>query len=443
VVLARERRLLRVAWFALPLGALVVFDPAAIALVVPTTVGVLALGVLCTKLRDPEGTPEQATRLVAWTMGALFGHLIFGLIVTNTPRAVYYLGGDAGTYHTYATWITEFGTKSLTHGLQQGKEGFYYTLVALYKVFGPHKAAGLALNATLSAAMVPLLADVARRLFGSAAAREVPPMVVLFPTVFLFTSQLLKEAPILFLLVGATDAAVRMADRITLVNLAVFTGAVALLLTFRGPIALVGGAGLVAGVAVAKREVLSGLTAGVSTVAVLAVFVLVVGVGYSGVRDTLQSSNLAATNNIRSGLANGSNTGFGSDVDTSTARRALSYLPVGLSRFAIGPFPWELRSVRELPAMADVAVLWALLPSAFRGYRQGFRRIGRRLAVLVGPAVTIAIVLSLSVGNIGILVRERMQVFVLVVPVMALGLSLRHPQPEPVAAPAREPALLP
>jgi hypothetical protein len=36
-----------------------------------------------------------------------------------------------------------------------------------------------------------------------------------------------------------------------------------------------------------------------------------------------------------------------------------------------------------------------------------------------------------------------MQVFVLVVPVMALGLSLRHPQPEPVAAPAREPALLP
>jgi hypothetical protein len=251
----------------------------------------------------------------------------------------------------------------------------------------------------------------------------------------------LKEAAILFLLSVAACAAVRMAERMTLASVGVLAGAIALLLTFRGPIALVGGAGLVGGVALAKREVLGGLTAGLSALAVAAVLVLVVGIGYSGVRATLQASSLAESNKVRSGLAQGSNTGFGSEIDTSTPRRAISYLPVGLTRFTVGPFPWEVRGIHQLPALIDVVVLWALVPSAARGFRKSFATLGRRVAVLILPSSVMAVVLALSVGNIGILVRERMQAFILVVPFIALGLSLRAATPRSEPEPDRPPAL--
>jgi hypothetical protein len=190
---------------------------------------------------------------------------------------------------------------------------------------------------------------------------------------------------------------------------------------------------LVTGIALGKRQVLSGFTTGLSVLAALAVVVIIIGVGYSGIRASMQASSLEEANRVRAGLAHGSQSGFGSDVDTSTPRQALSYLPIALTRFALGPFPWEVRGVRQLPALADVIVLWWLFPKAWRGFRVGFRTTGRRVAVLVVPAIAMAAVLSLSVGNLGILVRERLQVLILLVPILALGLSVRsapHPPSE-------------
>ena len=36
------------------------------------------------------------------------------------------------------------------------------------------------------------------------------------------------------------------------------------------------------------------------------------------------------------------------------------HLPYGLVQFALGPFPWQVRGIRQIPALVDVAVLWAL-----------------------------------------------------------------------------------
>ena len=438
----RPPSLLIVAGVALPVGAAIAVLPALAALVVPTVAATLILLALCRALGDREGTGTDR-RVLRWTMAAFAAHLLFGLVVAKTPSAIYYLGGDAGTYHTYAAWLVEFGKGSLAGGLQTGKEGFYYTLVALFRVFGIHDESGLALNAMLGAALVPLLTDTTRRLFNRDAAHWVAPIVVLFPSVFLYTSQLLKEAPILFLLAVALNAAVRLAQRVTISGLAVLAGALALLLTFRGTIALVAGIALIGGITLGRREVLSGMVTGMAVVAVLAVVVVGVGVGHSGVQSALQSSSLQDASRVRTGLAYNSGSGIGGDVDTSTARKALSYLPVGLARFAVGPFPWEIRKVSQLPALLDMLALWWLAPKGWRALRAGARARDRRLAVFLLPAAATAVVLSLSVGNLGILVRERMQVLILLVPLLAYGISLGAAggEPEPESAPA-EPALV-
>ena len=428
-----------VAVVALVLGAAIARANAVVALVVPATIGVLLLIGAQRFLRDPEGDWADEARLGRWTMGAFGAHLLFGVAVTYTPAALKYLGGDANTYHVYATWMLEFGKSSLgKYGLERGKEGFYYTLLGLYKVFGPHQVAGLALNATLGAALVPIVTDSTRRLFGRVAARNVAPIVVLLPGIFLFTSQLLKEASILFLVAVATNAAIRTMQRFSFAAIAATAVSVSVLLTFRAPVAVVLGGSLLLGMTLGKRQVLSGFTTGLGTLAVLAVMVTSVGIGYSGFESTLQKSNLAESNKIRQGLAYQSGTGFGSDVDTGTTRKALAYLPIALVKFGFGPFPWEIRGARQLPALVDVIALWILWPSLGRGLRHSVRERKRQAAVIIVPAFAVAAVLSLSVGNLGVLVRERMQVLVLVVPLMAYGLSLRArpPATEDAVAPA-------
>lgn len=428
---------------ALALGAMIVRLEGIIALVAPGTAGVLLLIVLNRYLRDPEGTESERNRLLQWTMLAFAAHLLFGMVVTYTPPLLKYLGGDANIYHTYAKWMVDFGIESLgPRGLERGKEGFYYALFGLYKVFGPHPVAGLALNATLAAALVPIVSDLTRRLFGRDAARCVAPLVLLFPSVFLFTSQLLKEAAVLFLVAVAASAGVRLVHGITLAPSLVLAASVSLLMTLRAPIALVAGGGFVIGIAIGKREMVSGLTTGLTTLALAGILITSVGIGYSGLQSAVERADLAESNRQRLGLAYQSGSGFGADVDTGTARKAISYLPVALANFGFGPYPWRVSGLRQLPALVDVVALWLLWPSLWRGLRRGLRQQGRKLAVLLLPAATMACVLSLSVGNFGILVRERMQVLLLLVPFIALGLSLRHRRPatavqRPADAPAR------
>ena len=420
------RRLAFVSVVAVMMGAAIVWTGAVVALVAPAILGVLLLLLLQRFLHDPDSSPADDARLVHWMMAAFFAHLLVGLAVTYTPAAMKYLGGDANIYHTYAKWMLEFGESSLgPNGLEHGKEGYYYTLLGLYKVFGPHPGVGLALNAALGAALVPILTDTTRRLFGTKASHRVAPIVVLIPSMFLFTSQLLKEAPILFLFAVASNAAVRTMDRVSLSGSLVTAVSLALLLTFRAPVAFVAGAGLLLGLMVGKQQVLFGFTTGMGTLAVAGVMITTIGLGYSGFQATIERSNLEESNRQRAGLAYESGTGFGADVDTGSARKALVYLPVALTQFSLGPFPWQIRGLRQLPAFVDVLVLWFLWPSLARGARSAMREKGRRVAVLLLPAITTAAVLSLSVGNFGILMRERMQVLILVVPIIAYGVSLR------------------
>ena len=423
---------------AVTLGAAIVWAEPLMTLASTVTLGVMMLVVLQRFLSDPGAEPGSDNRMLQWMMVGFGAHLLFGLAVTYNAAALMYLGGDAIGYHIAAKWMLEFGQQSLGEALPAGKEGYFYLLAGLYRIFGPHMEAGLALNATLGAALVPLVSDSTRRLFGPAAARRVAPIVVLMPSFFLFTSQLLKEASILFLFAVATNAALRILDRVSLSATVITAVSLALLFTLRAPVALVGGTALLVAIVVGRRQVLSGLTTGLTTFAVLALMVTTIGIGATGVRTALERSNLAESNRQRAGLAHQSNSAFGADVDTGTARQALAYLPVALTNFLIGPFPWQVRGLRQLPVLVDVIALWMLWPSLFRGVSSGLREKGRRVLVLLLPALTMAGVLSLAVGNYGVLMRERMQVIILLVPFIGCGMAMRSRSTgvEPDEAPA-------
>jgi hypothetical protein len=442
--LRTPKRLLGGVLLCLALGTMVVQLPPVTALVVPTVVGLLLLIVLVRGLiRWPD---EQARRrILVWSVAAFFAHLLFGLASTNISHDIrVYLGSDGIGYDRIAGQIVQHWKEGLPFPfVPDGKEGFYYLLAGLYWIFGAHTASGLAMNAALAAALVPLMSDTTHRLFGPAAARYAGPLVVLLPGMFLWTSQLMKESATLFLLAVALSAAVRLLDRVSLLSIAVFTMSLALAFTFRAWVALMVAAGLVAGLVLGHRKLISGVGTGLSTLAVVAGVMLASGLGYQGYQAAV-SVDLKQANVVRQDLAYSAETAYEDNADISSAAGAISYLPQGIANFSLGPFPWNIRSARQLPFVPDMLVWWCLLPFLWLGYRRGGARIGRRRLIVVLPALATVLLLSLALANYGTVVRERLQVILLIVPLIALGLSerlAREPESNPGSAATPVPEL--
>lgn len=423
------------------LGAMIVFLGVGIAFVGPVMLTTLLL-LLLVRWMTPE-SDELYAKVLLWTLISFGAHFVFGFVVTNAGGIVSSLlkAPDSFTYNFEAVRILQHWRRGFPlPALPGGKEGFYYLLAGLYWLLGIHSVAPLVVNAALSAALVPLVTDTTRRLFGAGAAARVSPVLVLLPSLMLWPSQVIKEAPILFLVAVAANGAARVTERPRAGPLLAMAASLALLLTMRGYVALVVAGGLVAGVAVGRQKLLGGVGAGLGAASLLVVIVSF-GVGYSGYNAAV-STDLQQAQFVRRDLALTASSGFDAQVDISTSRQAITYLPRGLVTFLVGPFPWQIRGVRQLPVVPDVMLWWWLLPSLWRGVRTGSRSIGRKVLVLLLPALTTSCLLSLAVGNFGTLVRERMQVVILVLPFIAYGLTLRNEVPaeeesaipEPVSA---------
>ncbi len=416
---------------AVLVGLLTVRMYSVVAMLITTALGAMALVFLVRSMGSDKQVAFGGHTVLWWTVAAFAAHLVVGLMITNSSTLSSYLGGDAFTYHFRAIAVLDSWKTGLRGpSLPNGRSGFYYLLAGLYWLVGPQIGAGLALNATLGAAIVPLTTDVTRRLFGEKAALYTPALVVLLPSFFVWTSQLLKEATILFLVALALNCAVRIVERVSPGAVLGLMFSLAVLFNFRHIVALTVAAGLLVGLAVGRQAVLSGIGVALSVLALTAVLILTAGVGGAGYQAALDL-DLRQASATRKGLAVGANSGFNAAVDVSTTGNALSYLPKGLIVFSVGPFPWQLGGARQLPALFDVVALWAMLPSLRRGFRLGRDLAGRRIYLLVIPAAVTSIPLALAVGNFGFLARERMQVLLMLVPLISLGLATRKQDADP------------
>lgn len=430
-----SRRVLAVVGVGVALGLMVVRVEGVIALVAPAVLGVLLLAALVNTLF---GGSDQGVgrRIMWWTMVSFGAHLAFGMAATIISRDIwYYLGTDGIGYDSVARAIVRHWETGLPlPPVPGGKEGFYYMLAGLYWLFGSYTVAGLAVNATLAAGLVPVMSDLTNRLFGPAAARYAVPLVVAFPGLFLWTSQLMREAGMLFLLAVALNCAVRLVERVSPAPLLILTAALVLAFTFRAWVALILGVGLLVGIALGHSQIASGFATGLGALFVVASVMLASGLGYAGYKEAT-SVNLKEAHIVRKDSAVAAQTGFEPEVDISSTPSALRYLPRGIVSFVLGPFPWQLKGARQLPFLPDMVVWWALLPSLWGGVIAARHRVGRRWLLVALPAAGTTLFMSLALGNFGVIARERLQIVVLVIPLIALGLAeraARRRAPEPV-----------
>lgn len=368
--------------------------------------------------------PAEVRKLTRWTLFSFLAHLTVGLIISQTIL-IQYFGPDAIGYdETAIRLVDSWNGLASPPTLRAGAEGFLYLLGAFYRVFGPYETVGLAMNAAFGAALAPLVFRTTRSLFGVDAAQYALRLAIFLPAFLIWPSQLLREAPALFLIAVIGTCVTTPPRSGTLARLSIVVGSLALLLTLRAPVALVLGCALVLALMISNRGVLKGALLQSVSIGFAALLVIGLGIGYQGLQESL-TADLEQVNQFRSATGSVADSGFDRDADISTPSAAASRLPVGIARVLVGPFPWEVGGVRQLPGFVDAFLWLLLLPLYVRGFIEGYKKRGRIVFALAIPAGALAILLALAIGNYGLLLRERAQVMVLVIPFMALGLSLR------------------
>ncbi|HZT57097.1 MAG TPA: hypothetical protein VFA21_00580, partial [Pyrinomonadaceae bacterium] len=246
-----------------------------------------------------------------------------------------------------------------------------------------------------------------------------------FPSLVLWSSQGLKDGPIVLLLAAAMLATLRLGERLSLKYAALLLFTLYGLFSFRFYIFYMAAAAVVGSFVIGMRPQ-TGRSLLRQFVVIIAVGVALTYMGVirsAGAQSELYGS-LEDVQRSRMDLARSANTGFGQDVDVSTASGALSAIPLGMTYLLFAPFPWQVASLRQSITLPEMLVWWASFPLLVMGIWFTIKfRMRQALPILIFTTM-LTLAYSIFQGNVGTAYRQRSQILVFYFIFVAVGAVL-------------------
>jgi len=132
----------------------------------------------------------------------------------------------------------------------------------------------------------------------------------------------------------------------------------------------------------------------------------------------------------RRDLSRRANSGFGQEVDVSTATGALTAVPLGLTYLLFAPFPWQLASLRQSITLPEMVVWWLSFPLLVTGIWFTLKyRMRQALPILIFTSM-LTLAYSIFQGNVGTAYRQRSQILVFYFIFVAVGAILMREKQE-------------
>ncbi|HZB45545.1 MAG TPA: glycosyltransferase family 39 protein, partial [Pyrinomonadaceae bacterium] len=268
-------------------------------------------------------------------------------------------------------------------------------------------------------------------IFGSLRVSRIAALFVAFyPSLILWSSQGLKDGPIVFLLALIMLATLKLGERLQTKYFVVLALSLAGLISLRFYIFYMAVAAVVGSFLIGMRPLTSQSLA--------RQFVVVVGIGlvltYFGVlrraSAQLEVINLQMVQTTRADLAGSAQSGFGKEIDVSTTSGALTAIPVGVVYLLFAPFPWQLTNLRQSITLPEMLVWWASFPLLVLGawFTVKFR-LRQALPILIFTTM-LTLAYSIFQGNVGTAYRQRSQILVFYFIFVAVGAVLLREQQE-------------
>jgi hypothetical protein len=351
-----------------------------------------------------------------------------------------FFGGDAYTYDYLGNALTQFWRGELSYAFYEDTLGFYvkrnwgmpYTVGAIYMLVGQNMLAVQLFNAVVGAATAPIIFLCARHIFGNTRVAKVASLSVAFyPSLVLWSSQGLKDGPIVFLLAVVMLATLKLGERLSLKYGVVLVFALYGLLCFRFYIfymaaAAVGGAFLIG----MRRQTTSSIARQFAVVLALGVSLTYMGVLRTAGAQVEVYGDLENIQRSRNDLSRRANSGFGQEVDVSTASGALTAIPLGLTYLLFAPFPWQLASLRQSITLPEMVVWWLSFPLLVMGIWFTLKfRLRQALPILIFTSM-LTLAYSIFQGNVGTAYRQRSQILVFYFIFVAVGAVLMRERRE-------------
>jgi hypothetical protein len=346
-----------------------------------------------------------------------------------------FFGGDAWTYDFFGQaqlqgWYGDKYLRSLAEQFTKGGEGsgsgMVYMVAAIYGMIGRNMLAVQLVNSVLGAATAPLIFLIAHRIFNNLrVARFASIAVAFYPSLVLWSSQGLKDGPIVFFLALSILATLSLRERLSAIHIAALICSMLALLTFRFYVFYMLCAAIVGAFVIGAQSV----TAKSFTRQFVAMLVLGLGLTYFGVTRSAgiqfeRYGNLQQVQRSRLDAATSAESGFGQDADVSTSTGALSTIPLGLIYLLFAPFPWQMVSLRQSITLPEMIIWWSCVPLLVVGLSFSLRYRLRMISPILIFTAMLSLAYSVFQGNVGTAYRQRAQLLVFYFIFAAVGLVL-------------------
>ena len=366
-------------------------------------------------------------------LGALAARMGFGLFVHVFDLREFF-GGDAITYHNHgitilAYWSGQIPSTDIYYqwavSTSRSGWGMNYVVAAIYAIAGPNILAAQSFCGVVGASTAPMIYFCAKKIFANnTVARRSAFAVAFFPSFIIWSGQLLKDGLIIFLLVLAITMVLQLQEKISYMAILVLLASLFGIITLRFYIFYM------VAIAVAGSFII-GVSNRSASIFRRAGALLVIGVGltYLGVirnasLDYERYADLERVQISRMDLARSAESGFGEEVDVSTAGGALWSMPVGFAYLMFAPFPWQVSSLRQAITVPEVFLWWATIPFMISGIVYAVRHRLRSAFPILFFAVTLTLAYSIFQGNVGTAYRQRTQIQVFLFIFIAVGWEL-------------------
>jgi hypothetical protein len=345
-----------------------------------------------------------------------------------------FFGGDAFTYDTFGfalmkTWEGDRSYQYLVDLFSGGGAssgwGMLYMVAVIYKIAGQNMLATQYVNAVLGAATAPLAYMISLELFpNKRVARVCGLLTAFYPSLVLWTSQGLKDGPIIFLLTVAMLATLKLGTRFSLKYVTALALALCGLITLRFYVFYI----IVLAITVAFIMGRQRLTAQSFARQFIIMGVIGVALAYFGVSryagQQYDSYGMKQLQLMHLDSSQSAQSGYGKDIDVSTPEGALSAIPVGMTYLLLAPFPWQLTSLRQMITLPEMIVWWLSLPLLVLGLWFALKHRMREVAPILIFMTLLTLTYSILLGNVGTAYRQRAQLLVFYFIFVGIGFVL-------------------
>ncbi|HMF55087.1 MAG TPA: glycosyltransferase family 39 protein [Pyrinomonadaceae bacterium] len=366
-------------------------------------------------------------------LGGLLVRVLIGLMIYAFKLQEFF-GGDANTYDLFGYallkgWQGDQYYLNLTH-MYRGENGsgwgMLYMVAAIYRVTGRNMLAVQFFNSVIGAATAPVISLCALQIFGNRRVAHISAFFAAFyPSLVLWSSQGLKDGPIVFLLGLSILVTLKLGEKMSVKYLVILVLALFALLSLRFYVfymmaAAIGGAFIIG----MRPFTATGFVRQFVIILCMGLALTYLGVTRMASGQFQTYGNLEAVQRSRLDLAQTGQSGFGRDVDVSTTSGALSVIPIGLLYLLFAPFPWQLANLRQSITLPEMIVWWASFPLLVLGLWFTIRyRLRQSSPILIFTSM-LTLAYSVFQGNVGTAYRQRAQLLVFYFIFVAVGFIL-------------------